>query len=88
MNNWNKRLKILDHALGFPNRQTSKVMKRGQGFDNKTQEHVVWLEYCALVAADKAPEPHLDPLGDQPKRDMNRLRQLAADIAVAHRWGK
>jgi len=88
MNNWNKLLKMLDVVLGFPNRKNSKVMKRGQGFDNETQEHVVWLEYRARAATEKAPEPPLDPSGDKPKRDMNRLRQAAADIAVAKRWGK
>ena len=88
MSKWNQLLAMLDQALGFPNKQSSKVMKRGQGFDNDTQEHVVWLEYRVRVLADKPPEPPLDPSGEKPKRDMNRLRQLAADVAVARRWNK
>jgi len=75
MNNWNKLLAVLDHALGFANRTRSKVMKRGQGYDNKTHEHVIWLEYRVSVRNDV-------PLGES-KREMNRLRQVAADLAAA-----
>ena len=88
MNNWNKLLAMLDHTLGFPQRKSSRVMKRGQGFDNETQEHVVWLEYRARVVSDKPPEPPLDQSGEKQNRDMGRLRQLAADLAVARRWNR
>ena len=55
MNGWNQLLAVLDQALGFPKRQSSKVMKRGQGFDKKTQEHVISLEYRIRVADDAPP---------------------------------
>ena len=76
MNNWNKLLAILDHTLGFTNRTRSKVMKRGQGYDNKTHEHVIWLEYRVSVRNDA-------PLGESDRGDMNRLRQVAGDLAAA-----
>ena len=88
MNNWNKLLAMLDHTLGFPQRKISRVMKRGQGFDNETQEHVVWLEYRARVLTDKLLEAPLDISGEKQNRDMARLRQLAADLAVARRWNR
>jgi hypothetical protein len=75
MNNWNKLLALLDLTLGFANRTKSKVMKRGQGYDNKTHEHVIWLEYRVSVRNDV-------PLGES-KPEMNRLRQAAADLAAA-----
>jgi len=75
MTNWNKLLKLLDLTLGFTNRTRSKVMKRGQGYDNKTHEHVIWLEYRVSVRDDV-------PLGES-KPEMNRLRQVATDLATA-----
>ena len=82
MTKWNELLAVLDQALGFPNRQSSKVMKRGQGFDNKTQEHVIWLEYRVRVADDALP-----PIPDEQKareaRNMAYLKRVAADVAAA-----
>jgi hypothetical protein len=75
MNNWNKLLAMLDHTLGFTHRKASKVKKVWEAFDNKTQEHVVWLEYRVRVRNDQ-------PLGES-DREMNRLRQVAADLASA-----
>jgi hypothetical protein len=75
MNNWNKLLVLLDHALGFANRQSSSIKKVWQAFDNKSQEHVVWLEYRVRVGKDK-------PL-ELPNKEMNRLRQIATDLANA-----
>ena len=75
MNNWNKLLALLDLTLGFANRTRSKVMKRGQGYDNKTHEHVIWLEYRVSVRNDV-------PLGES-DRELHRLRQVAGDLAAA-----
>ena len=82
MNKWNNLLAVLDQALGFPNRQSSKVMKRTQGFDNKTQEHVIWLEYRVRVDND-APPPIPDEQKAREARNMAYLRQVATDLATA-----
>ena len=49
MNPWNQLLTAIDGALGFPNRLNSSVKKLKQGYDNKTNEHVIWLEYRVRV---------------------------------------
>jgi hypothetical protein len=49
MNAWNELLAAMDAALGFPNERNSKVKKLKQGYDNKTNEHVIWLEYRVRV---------------------------------------
>jgi len=82
MNKWNNLLAVLDQALGFPNRQSSKVMKRTQGFDNKTQEHVIWLEYRVRVDDDALP-PIPDEQKAQEARSMAYLKKVAADFAAA-----
>ena len=48
----------------------------------------MWLEYRARVLTDKPPEAPLDITGEKQKRDMARLRQVAADVAVARRWNR
>lgn len=50
MNVWNRLLVALDDTLGFPNKLSSTVRKRRQGFDEKTGEHVFWLEYRVKVS--------------------------------------
>jgi hypothetical protein len=49
MNPWNQLLAAIDGALGFPNRLNSSVKKLKQGYDNNTNEHVIWLEYRVRV---------------------------------------
>lgn len=57
MNPWNNLLVALDTALGFRNRRESTVKKLYQGYDNKTNEHVMWLEYRVRVnPADRRTE--------------------------------
>ena len=59
MNGWNKLLALLDAMFGLPNRAASKVKKLQQGFDNRTQEHVIWIEYRVRVnnAQPQTPDP-------------------------------
>jgi hypothetical protein len=45
MTMWNKLLTTLDQLFGLPNKVSSKIKKLQQGFDNRTQEHVIWFEY-------------------------------------------
>lgn len=58
MTNWNKLLLMLDYTLGFfDDKATSKVTKRGQTYDNKTNEHVVYLEYRVRVKNGAPTQP-------------------------------
>ena len=75
MTKWNKLLAMLDQTLEFANRKSSTVKKIKQGYDDQTNEHVIWLEYRVSVRNDV-------PLGES-KPEMNRLRQVAADLAAA-----
>ena len=45
MNNWTKLLSILDELFAPNGKQQSRISKKVQGFDNKTGEHVVRIEY-------------------------------------------
>lgn len=50
MTGWNRLLAQLDSVFGFPNMVSSKAKKLQQGFDQKTQEHIVWIEYRVRVS--------------------------------------
>jgi len=45
MTTWNQLLGVLDGLFAYQHRQTSTVKKRGESFDNKTGERVIYLEY-------------------------------------------
>lgn len=78
MTNWNKLLLMLDYTLGFiDNKATSKVTKRGQAYDNKTHEHVVYLEYRVRVRNDAPAQPNPDENKDE---EMIMLKQLLRSI--------
>ena len=40
---------MLDKTIGFPNRIDSTVKKVRQGYDEKKNEHVIYLEYRVRV---------------------------------------
>ena len=63
MTNWNQLLADLDKTVGFPNKQSSRVKKLKQGFDAKTGEHVIWLEYRIKVNEGEAgkEQPQVKP---------------------------
>jgi hypothetical protein len=68
---WNKILALLDAQFGFQsNKASSKVKKLWQGFDNQTNEHVIWLEYRVRVRSDKSTQ-------SDSRTDPNVLRQAA-----------
>ena len=81
MNNWNKLLALLDKTLGFPNKIRSTVKKKGQGFDQRTGEHVFVLEYRIKVRLGIQPKEKR-PVNTSlpPKRDgsMGMIRNLIA----------
>jgi hypothetical protein len=68
---WNKILALLDVQLGFQsNKVSSKVKKLWQGYDNQTNEHVIWLVYRVRVKSDKSTQ-------SDPQTGPTVLRQAA-----------
>ena len=68
MGNWNQLLRTLDKTVGFPNKISSTVKRRWQGYDLYKNEHVIWLEYRVKV------HPGIYP----PQRGPQSLRDLHA----------
>lgn len=68
---WNKILALLDVQLGFQStKATSKVKKLWQGYDNQTNENVIWLEYRVRVRNNQ-------PSQSDTRIDPTVLRQAA-----------
>jgi hypothetical protein len=68
---WNKILALLDAQFGFQStKASSKVKKLWQGYDNQTNEHVIWLEYRVRVRSDKVTQ-------SDSRTDPTMLRQAA-----------
>ena len=73
MTMWNKILALLDVQLGFQsNKASSKVKKLWQGYDNQTNENVIWLEYRVRVKSDKSTQ-------SDSRTDPKVLRQAAVE---------
>ena len=49
MNKSNQLLALLDRLFGFPNKIRSTFRKHSQNFDEKTNEHVILIEYRVSV---------------------------------------
>ena len=49
MNKSNQLLTLLDRVFGFPNKRRSTFRKLSQDFDEKTNEHVIVIEYRVKV---------------------------------------
>ena len=49
MNKSNQLLALLDRVFGFPNKIKSTFRKYSQNFDEKTNEHVILIEYRVQV---------------------------------------
>lgn len=70
---WNKILALLDVQLGFQSiKASSKVKKLWQGYDNQTNENVIWLEYGVKVRSNQ-------PSQSDTKTDPKVLRQAAVE---------
>ena len=78
MNSWNKLLALLDGMFGFANKAGSKVKKVQQGFDNRTQEHVIWFEYRVKVSSALPLKPDPALVKANAKRKMALMRELMA----------
>jgi hypothetical protein len=70
---WNKILALLDAQFGYQSiKVSSKVKKLWQGYDNQTNEHVIWLEYRVRVRSNQ-------PSQSDTKTDPKVLRQAAVE---------
>ena len=74
MNKWNRLLASLDEVLGFKNKIRSKYRKVSQDFDEKTNEHVVLIEYRVSVKGTMKSKPRRK----QGPNQMAMIQQLLA----------
>ena len=52
MNKWNRLLTALDNVYGFNDKKKSTIRKVSQTFDERTNEHVIMLEYRVRRGGD------------------------------------
>jgi len=52
MNKWNRLLTALDHVYGYNDKKKSTIRKVSQTFDERTNEHVIMLEYRVRRGGD------------------------------------
>jgi len=74
MNKWNRLLAMLDEVFGFKNKIRSKYRKVSQDFDEKTNEHVVLIEYRVSVKGTMKSKPRRK----QGPNQMAMIQQLLA----------
>jgi len=76
MTDLKKLLTVLDREIGLPNKVSSTVKVVEEGFDNRTQEHVVWLEYRCRVRNVAQPKPDARLVKAYKDRRMSLLKDL------------
>ena len=74
MNKWNRLLASLDRVFGMNNKERSTFKKLSQNFDEKTNEHVIVIEYRVRVKGTLKSTPRKQSGSQQ----MAFLRQLVA----------
>ena len=74
MNKWNRLLASLDRVFGMTNKERSTFKKLSQIFDEKTNEHVILIEYRVRVKGTLKSTPRKQSGSQQ----MAFLRQLVA----------
>ena len=77
MNKWNRLLASLDRVFGMTNKEQSTFKKISQNFDEKTNEHVIVIEYRVRVKGTMKSTPRKQ----SGQRQMAFLRQLMATQA-------
>jgi hypothetical protein len=77
MNKWNRLLASLDRVFGMTNKERSTFKKLSQEFDEKTNEHVILIEYRVRVKGTLKSTPRKQSGTQQ----MAFLRQLMATQA-------
>ena len=76
MNKWNRLLASLDRVFGMNNKERSTFKKISQNFDEKTNEHVIVIEYRVRVKGAMKSIPR-----KKSGQQMAFLRQLMATQA-------
>jgi len=74
MNKSNQLLALLDRVFGFPNKIKSTFRKISQDFDEKTNEHVVLIEYRVSVKGTMKSAPRRQ----QQPNQLAMIQQLMA----------
>ena len=74
MNKWNRLLASLDRVFGMTNKERSTFKKLSQDFDEKTNEHVIVIEYRVRVKGTVKSTPRKN----SGRRQLAFLRQLMA----------
>ena len=74
MNKSNQLLALLDRVFGFPNKIRSTFRKHSQSFDEKSNEHVVLIEYRVSVKGTMKSAPRRQ----QQPNQMAMIQQLLA----------
>ena len=74
MNKSNQLLVLLDRVFGFPNKIRSTFRKHSQSFDEKTNEHVILIEYRVSVKGTMKSAPRRK----QQPNQMAMIQQLLA----------
>jgi hypothetical protein len=77
MNKWNRLLTTLDQVFGMNNKERSTLKKISQDFDEKTNEHIIMIEYRVRVKGTMKSTPRKKS-GQQ---HLAFLRQLMATQA-------
>ncbi len=81
MNKSNKLLVMLDRVFGFDDKEKSKFRKISQDFDERTNEHVIMIEYRVRVAGTMKSFRRKKGLGKTPHQSrMRLLKQMVADL--------
>ena len=76
MNKWNRLLAALDHVYGYNDKKKSTIRKVSQTFDERTNEHVIMLEYRVRRGGDGVVTR--SPSKKDPVAKLKLLSQLAA----------
>ena len=77
MNKWNRLLASLDRVFGMSNKERSTFKKLSQDFDEKTNEHVIVIEYRVRMKGTVKSTPRKN----SGRRQLAFLRQLMATQA-------
>jgi hypothetical protein len=77
MNKWNRLLASLDRVFGMNNKERSTFKKLSQEFDEKTNEHVIVIEYRVRMKGTVKSTPRKNT----GRRQLAFLRQLMATQA-------
>ena len=72
MNKWNRLLASLDRVFGMSNKERSTFKKISQEFDEKTNEHVIVIEYRVRMKGTVKSTPRKN----SGRRQLAFLRQL------------